>query len=94
MATDEPIEIIIDGVLDLHTFHPSDAKALVPDYLAECRQEGILTVRIIHGKGSGVLMRIVHSRLEKLPYVESYRLADGTGGGWGATIVELIPVED
>ena len=91
MTADEPIEIVVDGVLDLHTFHPSDAKELVPDYLAECRRENILTVRIIHGKGSGVLMRIVHSRLEKLPYVESYCLADGTGGGWGATIVELSP---
>jgi hypothetical protein len=30
---DEPIQLPITGVLDLHTFKPSDIKNLVPDYL-------------------------------------------------------------
>jgi len=47
---DEAIEIPIDGVLDLHTFHPREIKDLVPEYLAECQKRGILQVRIIHGK--------------------------------------------
>lgn len=88
---DSPIELPIDGVLDLHTFHPRDVKALVPDYLAECRELGILEVRIIHGKGTGALRRTVHAVLSRLPEVASFGLAMETAGGWGATIVTLHP---
>ena len=86
---DEPIQLPIDGVLDLHTFKPSDVKELVPEYLAECLKLGILRVRIIHGKGIGNLRRTVHSLLEKNPAVESFQLASEAFGGWGATIVHL-----
>jgi DNA-nicking Smr family endonuclease len=86
---DVPIELPIDGVLDLHTFHPRDVKELVPDYLAECRERGILEVRIIHGKGTGALRRTVHAVLSRLPEVASFGLATETAGGWGATIVSL-----
>ncbi len=86
---DEPIKLPIDGVLDLHTFKPSEVKDLVVDYLAECQARGILRVRIIHGKGIGHLRRTVHSILTKHPEVISYALASAAFGGWGATIVHL-----
>ncbi|MCW5552915.1 MAG: Smr/MutS family protein [Verrucomicrobiae bacterium] len=88
---DEPIQLPIDGVLDLHTFQPREIKDLVPDYLAECLQRGILRVRIIHGKGIGNLRRTVHSILAKHPDVASFALASEPFGGWGATIVHLHP---
>jgi DNA-nicking Smr family endonuclease len=87
----EPIEVPIDGVLDLHTFHPREVKDLVPEYLRACREAGILEVRVIHGKGTGALRRTVHAVLSRLPEVASYRLADATGGSWGATLVTLKP---
>jgi len=88
---DEPIEIPIDGVLDLHTFNPRDLKELIPEYLEACRQRGLLQIRIIHGKGRGVLRQTVHSLLAKHPQVRSFTLDHPHYGGWGATIVFLKP---
>jgi dsDNA-specific endonuclease/ATPase MutS2 len=87
----EPVEMPIDGVLDLHTFQPADAKDLVPDYLEACRAAGILRIRIVHGKGTGALLQTVHAILARLPDVEAFALADSAEGGWGATIVTLKP---
>ena len=89
--TAAPIEIPINGVLDLHTFRPAEVKNLVPDYLDECRARGIHQVRIIHGKGTGTLRETVHALLRRIPAVHRFNLADETGGGWGATVVELRP---
>ena len=83
--SDEPVEVPIDGVLDLHTFQPREVKQLIADYLDECLARGILDVRIIHGKGTGALRRTVHAVLERLEIVESF----GQGENWGATVVRL-----
>jgi dsDNA-specific endonuclease/ATPase MutS2 len=90
MTGPDAINIPIDGTLDLHTFQPNEVKDLVPEYLIACRDKGILQVRIIHGKGTGTLQRTVHAILKNLPSVESFKLADESAGGWGATIVLLI----
>ena len=89
----EQIELPITGVLDLHTFRPEEVKDLVRDYLDACRERGLLSVRIIHGKGKGVLRRTVHALLERLDWVERFDLADLDAGSWGATLVCLRPME-
>ena len=89
----DPVELPIDGTLDLHAFNPRDVKELVAEYLGVCRERGILNVRIIHGKGTGTLRRTVHAVLERLPEVSSFRLGGDGGGGWGATLVTLEPIE-
>lgn len=78
----------IDGVLDLHTFRPQDAASVVDEYLIACQEQGILEVRIIHGKGKGVLRQTVHALLERHPLVIDFRLDSGPSG-WGATVVQL-----
>jgi DNA-nicking Smr family endonuclease len=85
----EPVEIPVEGTLDLHTFRPSDVKDLVPEYLKACRKKGIFRVRIVHGKGTGVLQRTVHAVLGRIPEVVSFELAEPDEGGWGATVVRL-----
>ncbi len=87
----EPVEYPIDGVLDLHTFQPREVKDLLPEYIEACKREGILRIRIIHGKGTGALLQTVHAILRKLPDVVSFKLADETAGGWGATVADLKP---
>ena len=84
-----PQEWPIDGTLDLHLFKPAEVGDLVPTYLEECRKRGILQVRIIHGKGTGQLRERVHVILRRMPGVESFGLAQGAMGGWGATVVQL-----
>lgn len=89
----EIFEYPIDGILDLHSFAPSEVKDVVRDYIAECRQRAIYQLRIIHGKGTGTLRRTVHGILKQQPEVKSFSLAQhGGGGGWGATTVDLWPI--
>ena len=86
--SEEVIEIPIDGVIDLHTFSPKDAADVVEEYIYACVEKEIYKIRIIHGKGKGVLRRIVHSLLERHPLVIDYSLDSGSSG-WGVTIAHL-----
>ena len=83
----EPVQIPITDELDLHTFLPREIPDLIDDYLAECRDRGFEQLRIIHGKGSGMLRRRVHTLLGKHPLVMSFQEAPPEAGGWGATLV-------
>lgn len=85
----EPADIAIDGELDLHNFSPKEVAPLVREYIDVCRQRGLRDLRIVHGKGKGVLRRTVHSLLDRHEAVESYRLGGHREGSWGATIVRL-----
>jgi DNA-nicking Smr family endonuclease len=77
--------------LDLHTFQPSECADVVEEYVRAAHEQGLTTVRIIHGKGVGTLRRIVQSVLERHPAVASFKLGDEHSGSWGATLVELKP---
>ncbi len=91
MDDSDPIELPIDGVLDLHTFRPAEVKEIIIEYLAQCRSRGILEVRLIHGKGIGQLRQTVHAALRGRPEVRRFDVAGEAWGGSGATIVQLAP---
>jgi DNA-nicking Smr family endonuclease len=85
----EPVKMPIEDELDLHTFNPKEVPDLLEDYFSECIKAGIYSVRVIHGKGTGVLKKRVHGCLEKSRLVASFSHAPPNAGGWGATLVEL-----
>ncbi|RJQ55341.1 MAG: DNA mismatch repair protein MutS [Desulfobacteraceae bacterium] len=85
----EPIHIPITDELDLHTFQPKEVADLLSDYFEACVEAGILSVRIVHGKGRSILKHRVQSALKKNPLVKSFKDAPPEAGGWGATRVEL-----
>ncbi|HET7747501.1 MAG TPA: Smr/MutS family protein [Vicinamibacteria bacterium] len=85
----DEVEIPITGELDLHPFSPRDVVAVAADYLDACRERGILTVRLVHGRGKGVQRAAVRRMLGGREDVVSFADADPVSGGWGATIVVL-----
>jgi DNA-nicking Smr family endonuclease len=88
---DHAVELPLDGVLDLHAFAPRDVSDLVPTWLDACKDNGLFELRIIHGKGRGVLRRSVHAILERRDDVARFALAPEDRGGWGATLITLKP---
>ena len=85
----EPVHLPIEDVLDLHTFNPKDIPDLLTDYFLACMEKNIFSIRIIHGKGKGILKKQVQGLLKKNPAVQSFKDAPIQAGGWGATLVEL-----
>lgn len=58
-------------------------------YLHDAYAAGLETVRVVHGKGSGVLRKAVREYLRTHPLVASYRGAEPAEGGDGVTVVRL-----
>ncbi len=66
-----------------------EALPKLDQYLHDAFMTGLYQVRVIHGKGTGTLRRIVREQLAKHPLVKSFRPGDYGEGGEGVTIVEL-----
>lgn len=77
-----PVEIPINGELDLHIFGPSDTAFVLDAYADAYLSRGLLSLRVIHGKGTDTLRETVHAWLRRDPRVRDFQLADESGGGW------------
>jgi len=75
--------------LDIRGYNMLEAEPVLDSFIAEASANNILSVEIIHGKGTGVLRSFVHERLKLNPMVKSYRLGKYGEGETGVTIVEL-----
>ena len=76
---------------EIHLRHLTADEALLKldKYLDDAFMAGLYQVRVVHGRGTGTLRRVVHQQLTKHPLVKSYRPGDYGEGGTGVTIVEL-----
>ena len=86
---DEPVEIPITDVFDMHSIPPRDAKSAVEGYLDEAHARGFRYVRIVHGRGIGAQREMVRKVLARTAFVEHFEDAPLEAGGWGATIATL-----
>ena len=75
--------------LHLRRLPVDDALYRLEEYLDAAFMAGHLTVRIVHGKGTGALRDAIWERLAEHPLVKSYRLALPSEGAAGVTVVEL-----
>ncbi len=66
-----------------------DAITELDKYMDDAVLAHLSPVRIVHGKGSGVLRKAVHQYLRRQSYVASFRLGEFGEGDAGVTIVEL-----
>ena len=66
-----------------------EAIFVIDKYLDNCYLSGLSSVRIIHGKGTGILKNGIHNFLKKHPHVKNFRLGTFGEGETGATVVEL-----
>ncbi len=67
-----------------------DAIAALDKYLDDAYMTHLNNVRVVHGKGSGILRQAVHNYLKSVPYVKSYKLGEYGEGDAGVTIVTFI----
>lgn len=66
-----------------------DALTKLEPFLNHASLDGIGEVRIVHGKGTGALMRGVRDYLAGHPLVASFRDGEPFEGGAGATVVKI-----
>ena len=94
MDEESPVEIPITDTLDLHFFQPAEVRDVAREYLMEARARGLTQVRLIHGRGIGVQRERIRALLKELDFVADFHDADGSGGGWGSTVVLLKSVSE
>ena len=75
--------------VDLRGMDSVEAICVMDRYLDEAMRSTLKQVRIIHGKGTGVLRKAVHESLKRNKYVKKYRLGVYGEGEDGVTIAEF-----
>ncbi len=77
----------LEREIDVRGQSAEEGLAMVERFIDRASIAGGAELRIIHGKGKGILKREIEEFLKRSPLVESYRIGEPREGGWGATIV-------
>ena len=80
----------IDSEIHLRRLTLDEALPKLDEYLDRAFMAGISNIRIVHGKGTGMLRQAVRQYLSKHPLVKSFRPGVYGEGGNGVTMVELV----
>ena len=83
------IDLSVKPKLDIRGFRGDDAIKELEGYLDRASARGLNRVEIIHGKGEGILKKLVHEYLETRNEITRFSIAPIEHGGAGCTIVEL-----
>lgn len=83
------IDLSVKPRLDLRGYRGDDAVKELTLYLDKAVARGLSQVEIIHGKGEGILHKLVHKELDKRSEVMSFDIAPWESGGSGCTVVKL-----
>lgn len=75
--------------IDVRGFRTDEALETVQDLIDEAAMIGISRVRILHGKGNGILRQEIRNFLKSMPFVKSFADEHIDFGGTGITIVEM-----
>lgn len=79
----------ISAEINLIGLTSDEAIAELDKYLDDAYLAHLSPVRVVHGKGSGILRKAVHQYLRRQKHVASYRLGEFGEGDAGVTIVEF-----
>lgn len=77
-----------DTLLDIRGMRAQEADSLMEKFMDDALVSGASLLRIVHGKGTGALKRMVDQKLQEYPVVNIDRPTDQHGGS-GVTIVSL-----
>jgi DNA mismatch repair protein MutS2 len=75
--------------IHLRNMRAEDAVRELEKFVDDALLAGLSTVRIVHGKGEGILRQITHDYLRRQPGVASFRLGEPGEGGDGVTVASL-----
>ena len=89
----EEIQAHVSAEVDLRGLSADECRGRLELYLDRAVLAGYPRVRIVHGKGAGILRRVVREMLEGNRAVRSFRDGEGPEGGWGVTIALLGEAE-
>ncbi|HWI40446.1 MAG TPA: Smr/MutS family protein, partial [Verrucomicrobiae bacterium] len=77
------------STLNLIGFRVDDALGRLETFLNDAALSGLRELRVVHGVGTGALLRAVREHLARHPLVETQRPGERFEGGNGVTVVQL-----
>ncbi len=75
--------------IDLRGKRVEEALFETEQFLDTAILSGVKFINILHGKGTGTLMKTIHEYLKDQSFVKEYHSADDDQGGVGVTVVKL-----